>query len=97
ETLDDLQRTLDAAAASSDATLAHGVELVATKLRTSLESLGMVRIDATDVPFDPSVHEAVQHAPADEPRDEPLVVEILRPGYRWEDRVLRPAMVVVEG
>ncbi len=97
ETLDDLQRTLDAAAASSDTTLAHGVELVASKLWTSLESLGMARIDATDVPFDPSVHEAVQHAPADESRDQPTVVEILRPGYRWEDRVLRAAMVVVEG
>jgi molecular chaperone GrpE len=48
------------------------------------------------VPFDPNQHEAVQQQPADEPGDEPVVAEVLRPGYRLGERVLRPAMVVVE-
>jgi molecular chaperone GrpE len=42
------------------------------------------------------VHEAVQQRPSDEPREEPAVAEVLRPGYRLGERILRPAMVVVE-
>jgi molecular chaperone GrpE len=94
EVLDDLDRTLDAASASADEALAHGVELVATKLRESLEHRGLERIDSVEVAFDPQMHEAVQHRPDDE-HDEPTVVEVLRPGYRWGERVLRAAMVVV--
>jgi molecular chaperone GrpE len=56
------------------------------------------RIDATGVPFDPNLHEAVQQIEA-EPEaagGEPVVAQVLRPGYRAGDRVLRAAMVVVE-
>jgi molecular chaperone GrpE len=45
-------------------------------------------------PFDPTVHEAVVHEPGEE---DPHVVEVLRPGYRWKGRLLRPAMVKVRG
>jgi molecular chaperone GrpE len=94
EVLDDLDRTLGAASTSPDETLARGVELVASKLRGALEAQGLERVDAVEVPFDPELHEAVQHCPDDE-HTEPTVVEVLRPGYRWNERVLRAAMVVV--
>jgi molecular chaperone GrpE len=45
-------------------------------------------------PFDPTEHEAVVHEPGDE---EPHVVDVLRAGYRWKGRLLRPAMVKVRG
>jgi molecular chaperone GrpE len=96
EVLDDLDRTLDAAEGSSDETLAKGVELVATKLVHALRGIGLERIDGIGVGFDPNHHEAVQQQPAEEPGSEPSVVQILRPGYRMGDRVLRAAMVVVE-
>ncbi len=96
EVLDDLDRTLEAAAGSPDQDLAKGVDLVASKLVHSLRGVGLSRIDATEVAFDPNEHEAVQQRPADEPRDEATVVEVLRPGYRLGDKVLRAAMVVVE-
>jgi molecular chaperone GrpE len=96
EVLDDLDRTLDAAEGSSDETLAKGVTLVADKLVRSLMAQGLERVADTGVAFDPNVHEAVQQRPSDEPRDEPAVAEVLRPGYRLGDRTLRPAMVVVE-
>ena len=96
EVLDDLDRTLEAAATSSDQDLAKGIDLVASKLVGWLSGLGLARIDATEVAFDPNEHEAVQQRPADEPRDEATVVEVLRPGYRLGDKVLRAAMVVVE-
>jgi molecular chaperone GrpE len=96
EVLDDLDRTLVAADGSPDKDLAKGVALVASKLTTTLGRVGLERIEATEVPFDPNVHEAVQEQPADEPTDEPVVVQVLRPGYRLGERTLRPAMVVVE-
>jgi molecular chaperone GrpE len=95
DSLDDLDRTEAAGVDSSDETLAKGVGLVAAKLRAALGSVGVERIDVTGVPFDPTVHEAVQQVPADEPHDEPLVAQVLRPGYRLGDRTLRAAMVVV--
>jgi molecular chaperone GrpE len=96
EVLDDLDRTLEAAEASPDESLAKGVSLVADKLVRSLQAVGLEQVARTGVAFDPNVHEAVQQRPAEEPREEPVVAEVLRPGYRLGDRVLRPAMVVVE-
>lgn len=96
EVLDDLDRTLEAADASADDGLARGVHLVAEKLVTALRAAGLERIDETGVAFDPTRHEAVQQAAADEPREDPVVAQVLRPGYALGDRVLRAAMVVVE-
>jgi molecular chaperone GrpE len=96
EVLDDLDRTLQAAEGSSDPSLAKGVELVAGKLVGALQGIGLQRLDGDGVPFDPNQHEAVQQQPAEEPRDEPVVAQVLRPGYKLGDRVLRAAMVVVE-
>ena len=96
EVLDDLDRTLQAAAESDDTALAKGVELVASKLVRSLQGDGLERIDASGVPFDPNEHEAVQQLDAEEPTETPRVAQVLRPGYRIGDRVLRAAMVVVE-
>ncbi|MDX1660117.1 MAG: nucleotide exchange factor GrpE [Nitriliruptorales bacterium] len=96
DVLDDFDRTLEAANASPDESLKKGVELVYGNLVHVLKSVGLERIDETGVAFDPQRHEAVQTKPAEEPRDEPVVVEVYRPGYALGDRVLRAAMVVVE-
>ena len=58
--------------------------------------LGLERIDPLNVAFDPTVHEAVAHEPGDGV-GQPEVVEVMRAGYRWKGRVLRPAMVKVRG
>ena len=47
--------------------------------------------------FDPSMHEAVSHEPGDEEEEEQVVSEVLRQGYFWEGKILRPAMVKVRG
>jgi molecular chaperone GrpE len=96
EVLDDLDRTLEAAGASPDETLAKGVDLVAGKLVRTLHGLGLERLDDVGVAFDPNLHEAVSEQPAEEAVEHPRVAQVLRPGYRMGDRVLRPAMVVVE-
>jgi molecular chaperone GrpE len=77
-------------------------------LRDTLSQEGLERIDASEVPFDPTVHDAVAHVPVEEtgpddatgtPADDggPRVVEVMRAGYRLKGRVLRPAMVKVKG
>ncbi len=60
-----------------------------------LASEGLERIDQVGVAFDPFVHDAIEHV-ASQPGTA-TVVEVLRAGYRWKDKVLRPAMVRVEG
>ena len=76
--------------------LAHGegFEQVQTSLRTLLEKEGLERIDPAGKPFDPSEADAVAHEEGD---GGPVVAEVLRPGYRWKGRVVRPAMVRVRG
>ncbi len=79
-----------------DSALAHGateVEPVAGALLLALEKEGLSRIDPAGEPFDPSVAEAVVHEPGE--GGEHRVSEVLRTGYTWHGRVLRPAMVKV--
>ncbi len=55
---------------------------------------GLERIDPAGAAFDPNEADAVAHEDGD---GGPVVAEVLRPGYRWKGRVLRPAMVKVKG
>jgi molecular chaperone GrpE len=55
---------------------------------------GLTSFGAKGDPFDPHIHEALLHAHADG-IDGPTCVEILQPGYRVGDRILRPARVAV--
>ena len=80
---------------SSDAgvdRLRKGVELVYGELLGALEKAGLERIEALGKPFDPEEHEAVMHVEED---GEPGVRDVVRSGYRFKGRVLRPAMVKV--
>lgn len=92
----DLLPVLDAC----DAAVLHGADDVApvqTQLLDTLVKQGLERIDPGGEPFDPNFHEAVMHEPADGAADGPVVAEVLRTGYAWKGRVLRPAMVKVKG
>jgi molecular chaperone GrpE len=79
-----------------DAALAHGateVEPVLAALYGALGKEGLERIDPKGASFDPAEAEAVLHEPGE--GGEQVVSEVLRAGYRWRGRVLRPAMVKV--
>jgi molecular chaperone GrpE len=63
-----------------------------------LSKEGLERVDQPEVPFDPSVHDAVAHAEGEcGPGGETMVEDVMRSGYRWKGQVLRPAMVRVRG
>ncbi|HEX4868411.1 MAG TPA: nucleotide exchange factor GrpE [Acidimicrobiales bacterium] len=80
-----------------DAARQHGagdeVEPIMGALMGALEKEGLERIDPAGEPFDPAVAEAVVHEPGD--GGEHVVSEVLRAGYSFNGRVLRPAMVKV--
>lgn len=71
-----------------------GVELVFGELKETLASEGLKPIDAKGKRFDPNLHEAALEVPGDAEGDL-YVVEVLRTGYNFKGRVLRPAMVKV--
>ncbi len=78
---------------------AEGFEQVGASLVTLLEKEGLERIDPVGREFDPNEADAVAHEPHG-PGDVPgaqVVSAVLRPGYRWKGRVVRPAMVKVTG
>jgi molecular chaperone GrpE len=79
-----------------DSALAHGaseVEPIAAALLGVLEKEGLMRVDPIGEVFDPTVAEAVVHEPGD--GGDHIVSEVMRAGYTWQGRVLRPAMVKV--
>src|SRR3974390_2088783 len=53
-------------------------------LMDTLGKEGLERVDQPGVPFDPSVHDAVAHAEADDGQDGAMVGAVLRAGYRWK-------------
>jgi molecular chaperone GrpE len=69
---------------------------VVSALVEALGKEGLERIDPVGQAFDPTEHDAVMHEPGDD-GEQPTVVEVMRAGYRWKGRVLRPAMVKVKG
>ena len=78
----------------------EGVALAQARALTldTLAKEGLERIDEVGVAFDPTVHDAVAHAPhAEGEEGEQVVEDVLRAGYRWKGAVLRPAMVRVKG
>ena len=85
-----------------DLALGHGAEDVApihAALVNALAPVGLEILDPVGEPFDPTCHEAVLHEPTgeDDAGGTQVVVEVLRRGYVWSGRVLRPAMVKVRG
>jgi len=75
--------------------LHEGVDLVERKVWKELESAGVTRIDQAGVPFDPHVHEAVTTQPAQNPKQDHTVGQVVQAGYKLRDTLLRPARVVV--
>lgn len=85
---------LDTAQLAVDHGGGEEVTQVTTKLFEVLGKEGLDVIDPRGEPFDPNRHDAVAHEAGDAA---PEVVEVMRTGYAWRGRVLRPAMVKVKG
>jgi molecular chaperone GrpE len=86
--LDDLER------AEQHGDLTGAFKSVADKLIASLQRSGLESFGTEGEPFDPSVHEAVQHSTSPDVTG-PTVTTVLRRGYRFGERTLRAALVGV--
>lgn len=92
--LDNFERALKAAIEHDEKVLSEGVELVYRQLREVLDRRGLCEIEAAGEDFDPCHHEAVLCQPSPH-HDEGKVIDVLEKGYRVNDKVVRPAKVIV--
>ena len=86
--LDDIGRARD------HGELVGGFEKVGQSLESIVTKLGLVAFGTEGEPFDPNVHEAVSLIQATGVT-EPTCVQILQPGYKVGERIVRPARVIV--
>lgn len=92
--LDNFELGLAAAKAGGEQSpIYSGMVLVQKQLNDLLEENGLQAIEAEGKKFDPNFHEAIAHEPSDAPEE--TVIRQARRGYRFKDRLLRPARVVV--
>jgi molecular chaperone GrpE len=90
--LDSFERALHAKSEPGD--FRAGVELIYKQLQDVLTKLGVRPITAKGEQFDPHVHEAIEMVETPDAADHEVIEEWQR-GYKFKDRLLRPAMVKV--
>ena len=74
--------------------LQGGFKAVADQLAAVTAKLGLTKFEESGVPFDPMIHEALMHETSTEVT-ETSVTKVLQPGYKFKERVIRPARVAV--
>lgn len=93
--MDDIERAVAAVEKSDDAaSMREGVQLIAQKLGEALEARGATEIECKGAEFDVDLHEAVAKMPAGEEM-RGRIIDVVQKGYRFKDKVIRYAKVVV--
>jgi molecular chaperone GrpE len=90
--VDNFERALQSKSELPD--FRSGVELIYKQLQDALAKLGVQPIVSKGKPFDPHVHEAIEMVENPDAADHEVLEEWQR-GYKYKDRLLRPAMVKV--
>ena len=90
--IDSFERALQVKSDSAD--FRSGVELIYKQLQDVLAKLGVRPIPAKGETFDPHYHEAIEIVETNSAPDH-VVLEELQRGFKFKDRLLRPAMVKV--
>lgn len=93
--LDDFERAMAAAEGQGVEQDMEGTKLIVQKMRGILESKGLKRMEAKGAEFDIDLHEAIAQVPAPEADKKGKVIDVVEPGYKLHDTVLRFAKVVV--
>jgi len=93
--LDNLSLGLAAAQQQTDVkAIVAGVTLVLEQFKTTLARHGLKEVKPDGQRFDPHLHECISHQPSAEVAEE-HVIQVVRPGYTLNGRLLRPASVLV--
>jgi len=96
--MDSLQGAMNSANADANKEelfdkLKEGIELTYKQLTTSLEKHGVTMV-SHDEPFDPNIHNAIQSVPSEDV-ESGQIVQTFQTGYKYKERPLREAMVIV--
>lgn len=78
----------------ADPVFQDGLQLIADQLMTTLSKYGLEPFVSDKKQFDPKLHEAISYLPS-ETEPEGTIIAQSRPGYRFKNKMLRPAQVVV--
>jgi molecular chaperone GrpE len=90
--LDDFERALASLPVELDEqNWTEGIKLIYNKLKTILETQGLAEIKAKGEYFDPYLHEAAGQLEG----EEGIIIEEIRKGYKFRDKLLRPSMVML--
>ena len=90
--LDSFDRALKTSSPGGD--LRGGLELMSRQFQDILQKFGLQAVPAAGQQFDPRIHEAIEMVDTAEVPDHQVLEELQR-GYKYKDRLLRPAMVRV--
>ena len=88
------EKNLEKDAKKADESLVGGIKMVLGELKKAFESEGVKKMDVVGKPYDPQTAEAIAVIPA-KPEQDGLVLEEVQMGFMMDDKVLRPARVVV--
>ena len=93
--VDDVERAfVNVPTDQSDSDWVNGFRMIQRKLWSLLETEGVTTVPAAGLSFDPGIHYAITHEGAEGYEAGQIIAEVA-PGYRLNDKVLRPAMVRV--
>lgn len=93
-TVDNLERALELAVDHEQ--LAKGIDMVLSGFLAALSKQGIEPVPSVGIPFDPSIHEALQQL--DSPDHAPgVVIREFEKGFKQGDRLIRAARVIIAG
>ena len=96
ETLLPILDNLDRACQSPDGPeYRQGVEMIVRQLHDTFEKIGVTELNPLNEPFDPELHNAIQREDAADGVEPDTVTQVFQSGYKFGERLIRPAIVKV--
>ncbi|MGP6139628.1 MULTISPECIES: nucleotide exchange factor GrpE [unclassified Jeotgalibaca] len=94
--IDNIERALEIEVEDEKAVnFKKGVEMVYNLMLEALKNEKIEAINPINEPFDPNYHMSIQVQEAEEGQEADTVINVVQKGYKLDERVLRPAMVIV--
>jgi molecular chaperone GrpE len=93
--MDDFDRAINELNRSGDENLLKGIELIHNKLRETLKAKGLERMEVEQgSAFDSEIHEAITQVPAPSDDLKGKIIDVVEPGYKLGERIIRYPKVV---
>lgn len=94
--MDQLDMALSSAEKTRDAaTLITGLKMIQSRFVRTFAEFGLTEVECEGKPFNPAEAEALQMMPVSEREKDNTVIEVVQPGFRMKEMLIRPAKVIV--